>query len=345
MLYTPEAEAGEISSSASMTQNTGLMPSRNTDSNPFCNRTKELYMMSCRIANRIFAVLFVLLSLPILPRDAVCQSTKPFAPTRFSVVVEGAEKGPAVLLLPGLASSRAVYDAEAALLAPSYRLYRVQPAGFAGEPAGANASGPILAPVVEELHQYIVANQLHPAVIGHSMGGLIALMLASAHPADVSKLMVVASLPFYGLAIAPAETVEMLHPQAVAVHDQMLALPAAQFDALQPVMAASLVTNAAAQKLVAASTIASDRTVYANTMLEGLTTDVRPQLAAIKTPTTVVYPYLAATDGPEEKTTALYTSSYSVMPHVTMVKVNDSRHFIMYDQPAAFHAAVVAFLK
>src|ERR1039458_6819670 len=41
-------------------------------------------------------------------------------PTRFTVVTEGAAGGPAVLLLPGLSSSRAVFDAEAALLTPSY---------------------------------------------------------------------------------------------------------------------------------------------------------------------------------------------------------------------------------
>jgi pimeloyl-ACP methyl ester carboxylesterase len=30
---------------------------------------------------------------------------------------------------------------------------------------------------------------------------------------------------------------------------------------------------------------------------------------------------------------------------VTLVKVDGSRHFIMYDQPAKFDAAVEAFLK
>ncbi len=62
-------------------------------------------------------------------------------PTRFTVVDEGTVGKPDVVLIPGLSSSRAVWDAEAKLLAPNYRLHLVQVDGFAGAPAGANASG------------------------------------------------------------------------------------------------------------------------------------------------------------------------------------------------------------
>jgi len=85
---------------------------------------------------------------------------------------------PDVVLIPGLASSKAVWDGEAKLLAPNYRLHVVQIDGFAGAPAGPNATGAFLVPVVEELHAYIVATKIHPAVMGHSLGGLISLELA-----------------------------------------------------------------------------------------------------------------------------------------------------------------------
>jgi pimeloyl-ACP methyl ester carboxylesterase len=32
------------------------------------------------------------------------------------------------------------------------------------------------------------------------------------------------------------------------------------------------------------------------------------------------------------------------VPHKTLVRVDDSRHFIMFDQPAKFDAAIDAFL-
>ncbi|RXH55164.1 alpha/beta fold hydrolase [Granulicella sibirica] len=268
-------------------------------------------------------------------------------PTRLTVEVQGlpAGKGPDVLLIPGLASSKAVYADEAKLLVSSYRLHLVQIDGFAGAPAGPNATGPILEPVVEELHQYIVANHLHPAVIGHSLGGLLAMMLAQAHPEDVSKMLIVDTLPFYGLVFNPVATVELVKPQAQAMAAQMLAMPADQFAAMQPAIVSAMVKSPEGAKLVTTSSIASDRTVFVNAMLEDLATDIRPTLSAMKTPMTLLYPVDPARQPDAATVTALYTTAYSGTPNLKITRIDNSRHFIMYDQPAAFDAAVQAFLR
>jgi len=294
---------------------------------------------------RLVALLLILAGVLLLRKPLFGQAIVA-APTRFSVVIEGVApgKGPDVILIPGLASSRDVYDAEAKLLTANYRLHLIQIAGFAGDPAGPNATGPILAPVVEQLHQYITTNQLHPAVIGHSLGGLLALMLAQAHPEDVSKLLIVDTLPFYGLIFSPGATVENVAPQAKVMGDQILNMPADQFAASQPLFATRLVTSPDGVKAVSASSIASDRTVFVNAMLEDLATDLRPQLAGIKTPMTLLYPYEAA-EGSASEVTALYTTAYAAKPNLQLIRIDDSRHFIMYDQPAAFDKAVQAFLK
>ena len=276
---------------------------------------------------------------------ALTASAQTTGPTRFTVVTEGAANGPALLLLPGLTSSRAVFDAEAKILAPTYRLYRVQINGFSGQPAGPNASGPLLHPVVEELHQYIVANKLHPAVIGHSLGGLLGLMLADAHPEDVQKLLIVDSLPFYALVFSPSATVDEVKPQAVMMRDQVIAASPDAYAAQAAQTASYLVLDPDARKLVAASSIASDRTVMADAMYEDLTTDLRPRLANIKTPTTLLYPYDAAVAPDASKIDTVYTGAYASMPNVKIHRIDHSRHFIMYDQPAAFDAAVQTFLK
>jgi pimeloyl-ACP methyl ester carboxylesterase len=292
-------------------------------------------------------VLLLLLAGALLLRKPLFSQTITAAPTRFSVVIEGVApgKGPDVLLIPGLASSRDVYAAEAKLLAATYRLHLIQIAGFAGEPVGPNATGPILAPVVEQLHQYITDNHLQKIpVIAHSLGGLLALMLAQAHPEDVSKLLIIDTLPFYGLVFNPAATVENVAPQAKIMHDQFVAMPNDQFAASQPLFTSRLVKDPEGARQVSASSIASDRTVFANAMLEDLATDLRPQLATIKTPMTLLYPYETA-EGPVADVTALYTNAYAAKPNLTLIRIDDSRHFIMYDQPAAFDKAVQTFLK
>ncbi|MGD0446305.1 MAG: alpha/beta hydrolase [Edaphobacter sp.] len=315
-------------------------------------------MSTNRIALRFATLLFLLAGLlllkkPVFGQTAASLATKPAgqtitaAPTRFSVVIQGVApgKGKDVILIPGLSSSRDVYAAEAKLLAPDYRLHLIQIAGFAGEPAGPNATGPILASVVDQLHQYIATNHLQPVpVIGHSLGGLLALMLAQAHPEDVGKLLIVDTLPYYGLVFNPNATVDMVRPQAQAMHDQLIQMPADQFAASQPLFTDRLVKDPEGQRQVSASSIASDRTVFANAMLEDLETDMRPELPVIRTPVTLLYPYETA-QGPVDAVTALYTNAYATMPNIHLIRIDDSRHFIMYDQPAAFDKAVQAFLK
>ena len=290
---------------------------------------------------------FVLASLGAAAASLSAQAAAPFTPTRFTVVTEGPTPGkaPDVLLIPGLASSREVFAAEARLLSPSFRLHLVQLSGFAGQPAGPNANGPIFPGVVDELHQYIAANHLqHPAVIGHSMGGLLALMLAQAHPEDVSKLLIVDALPFYGLVFNPNATVEAVRQQGQAMHDGMLAASPEEFAASQPPFIARMVHSPDGLKAVSAASLASDRTVFANAMLEDLTTDLRPGVASVKAPTTVLYS-CDPSQGSAADVEALYRSAYAGMPDVHFTRIDNSLHFIMYDQPAAFHNAVLTFLQ
>lgn len=268
----------------------------------------------------------------------------PYTPTRFTVVDAGTAGKPDVILIPGLNSSRAVWDAEAKLLAPNYRLHLLQIDGFAGQPAGPNASGPILPPVLAELHEYIAAGSMHPVVIGHSMGGLIALMLAEKYPADVQKLVIVDALPAAAAMMGPGATPATVKPQVDALRQQMLNMPADQYAAMQPMMAARLVKNADAQKLVAASAAGSDRSVAVNAMIEDLLTDATPDLARATAPTLLLYPCEPGVQKPQQVDT-LYTDAYRTMPHITLKRIDDSRHFIMYDQPAAMDQAIEAFLK
>jgi len=120
----------------------------------------------------------------------------PFTSDRISVEVHGA--GRDVVLIPGLSSSPRVWDDTIAAI-PGYRYHVVHVSGFDGRPAGANATGPLLVPVAEEIARYIGAARLRrPAIIGHSMGGSWALLVAGRHPQLAGKVMVVDMLPFLG---------------------------------------------------------------------------------------------------------------------------------------------------
>jgi pimeloyl-ACP methyl ester carboxylesterase len=142
----------------------------------------------------------------------------------------------------------------------------------------------------------------------------------------------------------PAATVESVTPAAAAARDQMLAMPAEQFAAGQTMTLGRLVRTEALRSMVATWSIESDRSVMARAMYDVMTTDLRGDLASIQTPVTIVYAHDAAM-GPEAMVSGLYTNAYAALPNHTMVRVDQSFHFVPLDQPEAFAAAVAEFLR
>ena len=119
---------------------------------------------------------------------------------RFSDEIVG--KGPDLVLIPGLASSRVTWKATAERLRGHYRLHLIQIAGFAGEPTRGNATGEVLVPTAEAIDAYLVEQKLTPAtLIGHSLGGTTSLYLAETHGAHLKKVLMVEMLPATSLAV------------------------------------------------------------------------------------------------------------------------------------------------
>ena len=267
------------------------------------------------------------------------------APVRMDhVSIEAIGSGAPVILIPGLSSPRAVWDGIAPELAKHHRVILVQVNGFGGDDPGANIRPGILDGVVADLDSYITTNKLAgAAVVGHSMGGLAGLMLARAHPADVGKLMVVDSLPYIGDIFLPGATVAHVEPQARAMRDKQIASYGKPAD----VAAATATANGLALKPDSRAKVTgwvqqADPRVTGEALYEDMTTDLRPDMAAIATPITLVYPWSAQL--PKERADAFYKAEYATAPNVTFVPVGDSAHFVMLDQPAAFRAALEAFL-
>jgi pimeloyl-ACP methyl ester carboxylesterase len=262
---------------------------------------------------------------------------------RIGVTMRG--HGPDVILIPGLASSGAVWDATATQLEARYRVHVVQVAGFAGAPAGANAQGPVLQPTLDAIDAYIKTNGLKaPVVIGHSLGGLLGLMLADQHPEDVGRLMIVDSLPFFG-ALMGASDVAAIAPRAAAMRDSIIGGTQEAYEQGEERTMAALVKTTEARKIVIGWADASDKSVVARFFFEDMTTDMRPKLAGIATKVTMLYPWDASTGMPQAAFDGMYQGSYAALPNKTITRIDGSYHFIMLDQPALFAAQVEEFLK
>ncbi|MBN8806785.1 MAG: alpha/beta hydrolase [Sphingomonas sp.] len=259
----------------------------------------------------------------------------------ISVVTMG--KGSPVILIPGLSSPRAVWDGVAPMLAKTHMVVLVQVNGFAGDDAGKNLGAGMLGGVVADLDAYIAKHRLQgAAVVGHSMGGLLGLMLAKAHPADVGKLMIVDSLPWFGMLFGPTATVTAVEPRAKAMRDAMAATYGKPNAANAQGTAKALALKADSQAKVVDWVMKADPRVSAEALYKDMTTDLRGDLASIATPITLVYPSSAGL--PAAMADPFYKGAYAAAPHMTFVRVDDSAHFVMLDQPEAFAKALADFV-
>ncbi|MGA9795518.1 MAG: alpha/beta hydrolase [Rhizomicrobium sp.] len=259
---------------------------------------------------------------------------------RFSDEIVG--HGPDIIFIPGLASSRETWKATAMRLKDHYRVHLIQLAGFAGEPSRANATGPVLVPTAEAIDAYLVEQHLTPAtVIGHSLGGTMALYLAEKHGADLKKVMLVDALPFYSVLMAgPTATSDSIRPMA----ERMRASGGKMTDDQRAKMLAGMATSQASKDMIAGWSKASDGNVVANAAADDMELDLRPGLAAIKTPVTMLFPDYAPVGSPAGATAIMYSGAFAPLPGVKLVPITNSVHFIMLDQPAQFNAALDAFL-
>ena len=79
-----------------------------------------------------------------------------------------------MILIPGLASSGETWDTTVARYRARFACHVLTVAGFAGVPP---IDGPLLPAVHRDLAEYIRAQKLdRPIIVGHSLGGTIALM-------------------------------------------------------------------------------------------------------------------------------------------------------------------------
>ena len=276
----------------------------------------------------------------LLPMTAAWAA--PFTSDRITVRVEGA--GPYVVLVPGLNSSPRTWTTTVAAL-PGYRYHLVQVSGFAGQPAGANKAGLVAAPVAEEIARYIKESGIKPAVVGHSMGGIVGMMLASRHPDALSRLMVVDIFPSMGMLFAgPAATPEQVAQVADRIEAGMRAATPEERTARATGIIAGYANNQAMRPIGVEDSLKSDPDVSARAYRELIVTNLIPELGRIAVPVTVLYVQPKAVPISSVQFDGAYKGAYAPVKQLTLKRIEDSAHFIMWDQPGRFQAELKAFL-
>ena len=277
--------------------------------------------------------------------DSASTATDVFTSGRITVDTRGS--GPDIVLVPGLASHRDVWAGVADSLDDRYRLHLVQVKGFAGLAPEANADGEVSAPVAGEIARYIDEMELErPAVIGHSMGGTIGMMLAARHPDAVGRLMVVDMMPALGAVFGPPDaSPDQLRTAADTFRAQILADTAGAPNGMLEQMFPGMTRVDSMRPTLLEGVRGTNRRTAANAFHELILADLRPELSRITVPVTVLYVIPAEAPMPPDQFDRAMRESYSAIPNARVVRIDESNHFIMWDQPSRFIAEVDTLMR
>lgn len=243
----------------------------------------------------------------------------------YEVAISGA--GHPILFFPGFTCPGEVWEDVVKELSKTNECHVFTFAGFGNVPA---IEKPWLPKIKEGISQYILKENLHrPTLIGHSLGGALALWLASDGLFDFDNVIVVDALPSTGALMIPnfdSESIVYENPYNQKLFD----MDDESFKVMATQMASGMSLNKEKTEQLTAWMVSADRETYVYGYTDFLKLDLRNTLANIKVPVTI----LAATQPyGEEAVKDIYSQQYAKLGNYKIKYATESAHFIMYDQP------------
>ncbi|MEZ5344768.1 MAG: alpha/beta hydrolase [Pyrinomonadaceae bacterium] len=253
--------------------------------------------------------------------------------------VNAIEKGngkETVILLAGLGTSSEVWNETMNSLSDNNKVYAISFSGFAGNTAQADPSIELWE---KDILKFIKDKHIkNPILVGHSLGGTLALKIAADHPGIVSKLVIVDALPSPS-AINKPDFKRNSNLDCTPSIKQFEGMNENEFYSFQKNLVSQMVTDSKDREAVLGWFAKSDRMTFGKIYCELLNTDLRKSIAAIKSPTLVMFQPLFKSKKSEVK------AQYSSLKNSDIRFAGKGLHFIMYDDTEWFLDNLRSFLS
>lgn len=256
-------------------------------------------------------------------------------PAAIKVIKEG--NGNPVLYLPGFTTPGSVWKETIAHISSQREHHIVSYAGFDGV---ASIDTPWYPKIKEALINYIKTQKLsNITIIGHSMGGNLAVDIASALPQTVEKLILVDAIPCMQELMMPGVKRDQIQYNS-PYNQQMLQMAPGAFNQVAAMMATNMTGNKAKIDTLVSWILKADRNTYVYGYTDLLKLDLRDTLKSVKAETLI----LGASFPNADVTKATFEKQYANLAQKTILIADNSKHFIMFDQPEWLYEKVNAFL-
>jgi pimeloyl-ACP methyl ester carboxylesterase len=184
-----------------------------------------------------------------------------------------------------------------------------------------------------------------PVIVGHSLGGMLALWLAEKEPDLVGPLVIVDSLPFLAGVMDPKATAESVKAQAEQMRKIYSGPATEQTEKMGEMAVKAMVTSPADFEVIMGWSRKSDRVAMGNAIYEMMTTDLRGDLDKITSPALVLGTWIAYKQyATREEVEKNFRAQYATLTGYDFVLSDKARHFVMLDDPDGFFQAVDRFL-
>jgi len=258
----------------------------------------------------------------------------------FSVSVQG--RGRDVVFIHGLAASPECWEEAGEFLGPDVRCHLLHMRGFSGlAPSGFREPMNFLKPMADAIAGYIRTLRGGPvAVVGHSMGGIVSLILARDHADVVDRLTVVDVPAFFSVLINPFATPGSIAGIAQHTRRSYAGKTRAQLQDELRSSTPRLVSDPAMVDRIVRWGMTSDVATTADVMAEVMVTDLRGDLSRIEAAVDVIYAWDKSGGASKLGVDQVYASSYAGLLRGRKLRIDNARHYVMLDQPVVFYGAI-----
>ncbi len=265
-----------------------------------------------------------------------------FAQNSITSIKKGS--GKPVILLPGLGCKSSVWKGTVNVLSRNHCCYEINIAGFAGIPSQGDFS---IAKISKDIIMLIKKEKLdNPILIGHSLGGFIALKTASENPGIFSKLIIIDSFPFALSYFIPSITEEQAAQQGLVLKNMILKQTVDEYKKTERTALGNLISSETNIDTVLKWMTASDRNSIAEATSQMISTNLRDELKNIMCKVLIIGTW----KGKEqiglnkESVEKMFHEQYKNLKDKSIIISNNSKHFVMLDTPEWLNKQIIGFI-
>ncbi|MBK9405869.1 MAG: alpha/beta hydrolase [Ignavibacteria bacterium] len=241
-----------------------------------------------------------------------------------------------LIFIPGFSCSGEVWNETTSVFEKDYTCYVLTMAGFAGVPP---QSDPTFQSWEKGIANFIEQFKIEkPVIIGHSMGGGLAMALAADYPQLISKIVVVDALPCLA-ALMDISFKSKDTNDCSAIISQFTSATNDEFYQMQKKSVPQMLADTSKQTLVVDWSVKSDRKTLAEMYCDFSNTDLREKTVLIECPALILLESYFVNFKPA------INEQFKNLKTANIQYATKGLHFIMYDDTEWYNEQLISFIK